>query len=1046
MNKLLKKTAAATAVAIGLTMASSAFAADTSSAMRGKIVTQSGTPVAGAEITILHVPSGSVKKLKANESGVFLASGLRVGGPYKVLVDSEVYQDSELNNVFLQLGKVARIDVALETSKNVERIGVVGTRHALINGSKNGIGSVYGTDAINNSPTFDRDLKDVLRQNALVNISDDNNGEMSVGGVNPRFNSISVDGVKQNDDFGLSSNGYPTNGSPISLLAIDQVSVDIAPFNAKASGFTGASVNAVTKSGGNEFEGEVFYDYSSDSLAGTPKDEDGDDVELNFTRKTYGAALSGALIEDELFVFLAVEKSEKPFVHRYGPEGSSVSNQYDDLTTATLDDVISIANSVYGVDAGTYLPSLNEEDTKVLLKLDWNINDDHRAAFTYQNTTGNSIRPQHTNSRDYALSSHWYNNSQDLKSFSAQLYSTWTDEFSTEIKVAVKDNPTSQTPFSGAGIGQVKIKTDGGKGTDIYLGTDVFRHANELDNDSLNIDVNGEYLFDEHSLSFGIGYQKLDVFNKFVPFSLGSWEFDSVEHFRNKKASRFDYSNAHTGNANDAAANFSIKTITLFIEDKWDVSSDFWVNAGIRYEKVNTSGTIRKNTRFTGLYGFDNTESLDGQDIILPRIGFNWLVQDDLTLSGGIGRYYGGTPNVWISNSFSNDGQINVRANTSGVDLDNAVIDAIPAGATLSPGDGDVNAIDPNFKLPSDWRLGLTANYTADFGDTLGDDWNLEASYMYVKAENSVVWKELYRESSEAGPVKKGPDGRNIYDVDSRAPVDILLTNADGGKRKTFSISAQKNFDSGVNFYASYANQDVTELSGGTSSTATSNYAKFNSADRNNLVAGTSRYEIKHSFKFNLSYNTELFDGYNSRFSLQGERSSGRPYSWNFENGYSAFGGQNNFRRETFLAYIPSGADDTAVRYADGYSYEMFNNDVLQPNGLNKYAGKIIPKNTETGPWVSRLDFKFEQEIPGFMSDHKGSFYVSVKNLLNLIDSSAGKVRSTNFYNNRDLVSVDYDAAENQYVYSKGYADSAPTFFDAQRSTWRLKVGVSYKF
>jgi len=1042
MNKLLKKTAAASAVAIALTIATSAFAADTSSAMRGKVLTKSGQPIAGAEVTIIHLPSGSVKKLKANDAGVFLASGLRVGGPYKVLVDSDVYQDQVLNDLFLQLGKVQRVEVSMGMAQEVERIGVVGTRHALINGSKNGIGSVYGADALNNAPSFDRDLKDVLRQNAMVNISDDDNGEMSVGGVNPRFNSISVDGVKQNDDFGLSSNGYPTNGSPISLLAIDQVSIDIAPFNAKASGFTGASVNAVTKSGGNEFEGEFFYDYSSDSLAGTPKDEDGEKVDLNFSRKTYGVSFSGPLIEDTLFFFGAFEKSEKPFVHRYGPEGSNVSNQIDGLTTAVLDDVIGIANSVYGIDAGGYLPGLNEEDEKILLKLDWNINDDHRASFTYQNTTGNSIRPQNTSSSRFGLSSHWYNNSQDLKTFSAQLYSSWSDEFSTEVKIAIKDNPTSQTTFAGQGLAQVRIKNDA---ADIYLGTDVYRHANELDNDAINIDINGEYLLDEHSISFGVGVQKLDVFNKFVPYSLGYWSFNSIEDFRNQEAASYSYSNAYTGEANDAAAEFSIKTTTLFIEDKWEVNSDFWVNAGIRYEKVSTSGNIRQNTRFTGLYGYDNTESLDGQDIFLPRVGFNWLVQDDLTLSGGFGRFYGGTPNVWISNSFSNDGQINVRANTSDVDKSNPTLDSIPAGVTLSPGDGDVNAIDPNFELPSDWRLGLTVNYTADFGELLGSDWNLEANYMYVTAKDSVVWKELYRESSEAGDIVVGPDGRNVYDVGSSDPVDILLTNASGGKRKTFSISAQKSFESGVNFYLSYANQDVTELSGGTSSTANSNYAKFNSADRNNLVAGTSRYEIEHSFKLNLSYNAELFEGYNSRFSLQGERSSGRPYSWNFENGYDAFGGQNNFRRDTFLAYIPSGADDSAVRYADGYSYEQLN-AVLEENGLNKYAGQIMPKNTETGPWVSRLDFKFEQEIPGFMDDHKGSFYVSVKNLLNLIDSSAGKVYNTNFYNNRDLVSLEFDRDANQYVYSEGYSDSAPTYFDAERSTWRIKVGVSYKF
>ncbi|NRA71703.1 MAG: TonB-dependent receptor [Gammaproteobacteria bacterium] len=1056
MNTLIKKTAAASAVAIALCLSVPSFAAETSSAMRGKIVSQSGEPISGVKVTITHVPSGSVKHLTANEAGVFLANGLRVGGPYKVEIDSDVYQDQEVNNLFLQLGKVSRVDVSMQIGQEVERIGVVGSRHALINGSKNGIGSVYGAEAINNAPAFDRDLKDILRQNPLINISDDSRSEMSVAGVNPRFNSISVDGVKQNDDFGLSSNGYPTNGSPISLLAIDQISVDIAPFNAKASGFTGASINAVTKSGGNEFTGEVFYDYSSDSLAGTPKREDGTDVDLDFSRKTYGIAVGGPLIEDTLFFFAAFEKSETPFVHRYGPEGASTANIIDGLDKDTINDIQKIARDVYGVEAGVYGQSLTNEDKKILLKLDWNINDDHRASFTYQNTTGNSISPQNTKYNKLGLSSHWYNNSQDLKAYSAQLYSTWTDEFSTEFKVGLKSNPTRQENLGQSGLGQVCINIKPGNycGDElaVYFGTDVYRHANELDNDALTINLNGEYLFDEHSLSFGIGLEKLDVFNKFVPFSLGSWEFDSVEDFQNKKASKFSYSNAYTGNSNDASAEFTIKTLSLFVEDKWEINSDFWLNVGVRYEKVSTSGLIRENGRFKSNYDFGNTETLDGIDIVLPRIGFNWLIEDNLTLSGGIGRYYGGTPNVWISNSYSNDGQINVRANTDGVDLTNPVFDAIPAGTSLQAGNGDVNAIDPNFKLPSDWRVGLTLNYTADLGEMLGDDWNFETSYMYVKAKSSVVWKELYRESLNNSV--EGPDGRTIYNVGYKDVADILLTNGGDAKRKTFTLSAGKLFDNGVRFNASYANQDADEVVGGTSSTANSNYAKYNASDRNNPIAGTSRYQIEHSFKLNLSYNTEIFDGLNSRFSLQGERSSGRSYSWVFENGFGAFGGQDNFKRGEFLAYIPTGADDSAVTYTDGYSYEMLK-EVIDANDLGKYAGSIVPKNSASGPWVSRLDFKFEQEIPGFADDHKGTFFVSVKNLLNLIDSSAGKVYTTDFKNSRDLVNVDYDRANNQYIYGAGYdatkqdsgfADSAPTSFDAERSAWRIKVGVSYKF
>jgi len=1051
----LSRITGAIVLALGLT--TSAFAADTSSSLRGKIVSDSGAPVTGATVTVIHTPSGSKKTVKLNENGVFSASGLRVGGPYKVIVDSNIYQDQTLENIFLMLGKTSQVSIELG-SVEIERIAITGSnRHSLINGSKNGIGSVFGSDAINRAPAFDRDLKDIVRQNPLVNIADSDSGEMSVGGVNPRFNSISVDGIRLNDDFGLNGNGYPTNGSPISMLAIDQVSIDITPFNAKASGFTGASVNAVTKSGTNELSGEMFYEYGSDSLAGKPKRDDGTEIDLDFERKTYGLALGGKIIEDELFFFVTYEESKNPYVNNYGPAGSGASQEKDWLTTDIITRVQNISKDVYGFDAGGLAQGLSNDSEKLIAKLDWNINDDHRAAFTYQDTKDNSVRAQHTSrSNEFSLLSNWYNVNATIEAYALQVYSDWTDEFSTQFKVAYKDTANASQSFSDAlnsdKIGQACIRVVDtnsrcNRADSIWVGADAYRHNNQLSNETLTIDLEGEYLLDEHTLSFGIGYEEIEIFNTFVPFSRGDWVFDSVDDYENQNASYVSYSNAYTGNSDDAGASFSIENFHLFLEDKWDINEDLWINAGIRYEKIGTSGLIRENEKFVDLYGFSNTNSLDGKDIFLPRIGFNWTVQEDVTVSGGIGRYYGGTPNVWISNSYSNDGQINVRANTWDVDKTNAMLNQPPVGAVLTPGDGDVNAIDPNFKLPSEWRAGLTVNHTADLGEYLGDDWDLEASYMYVKQENSVQWKELYRETLD---ITVGPDGRNLYtgiEPDSRSErYDMLLTNSDlNGKRKTFTLSASKNFDNGVYFNMSYANQNASNVVPGTNSTATSNFEKYQVADRNNPTIGRSRYEVEHSFKLNLSYNTEFFEGYRSTFTLQGERSSGRPYSWVYADGFDTFGAQHKFDDGEFLPYIPTGADDAAVNYADGYSYEQLK-EVLDANGLSGSAGQILSRNTENGPWNSRLDFKYEQEVPGFMEGHKGVFYVSVKNVLNLIDSSAGKVNTTNFFNNRELVGVSYDKDNNVYTYSEGFRDTEPTYLDAERSAWRVKVGISYKF
>ena len=972
-------------------------------------------------------------------------------------VDSDEFEDQK-TELYLSLNDTAQLNFSLQPD-SVERIQVVGSsRHSILFSDKGGIGSTYDETDINRAPLFDRDLKDIVRQNPLVNISDSSDGEMSVGGVNPRFNSISVDGVEQNDDFGLNGNGYPTSGSPISMLSIEQVSVDITPFNAKASGFTGASINAVTKSGRNEFFGETFYEYSSDSMAGTPRNENGDDVELDFERKTYGAALGGKIIEDTLFFFVSYEKSELPFVNVYGPAGSGSANEKDWLSLDTISEIQQISEDVYGVDVGGLASGLSNDSEKSIIKLDWNINDDHRAALTYQLTEDNSVNPQNNSyPNNFSLLSNWYNTDGKVESFSFQGYSFWGDKLSTQLSVSTKDVVNSHVSFADSfndeKIGQACIRinpTDGrcSYAESVFIGADPYRHANDLENSTFSVDLTGEYLLsDEHTVSFGVGLEKIDIFNQFVPFSRGTWDFASIEDFRNQNASSVSYTDAYTGVSSDAGATFELENKHAFIEDKWDISDDLWLNFGARYEVIFASGLIRPNATFTELYGKSNTNSLNGKDILLPRFGFNWSAADNLTISGGVGRYYGGTPNVWISNSYSNDGQINVRGDVSGVDLTQADFTQKPVGAELLAGNGDTNSIDANFELPSEWRYGLTANYSADLGEYLGDKWDLEASYQYVKQKDPVQWRELFRETQE---VAIAPDGRNVYvgippDSDDFR-YDLELTNGDkGGERKLFTFSATKNFENGVFFNASYANQDVTSLVPGTSSTANSNFEKYQVADRNNPAVGRSRYEVEHSFKMNVSYTTELIAGYNTTFSLQGERSSGMPYSWVYANGYDTLGAQSKFDDGAFLPYIPTGADDPNVSYADGYSYEQLA-AVLNENGLSQYAGGIMPRNTEDGEWNSRLDFFASQEIKGFSEGHKGMFYVSIKNVLNLIDSSAGRIKGTDFFNSRDLVRADYDQVTNTYVYSEGYDASSPTYLDAERSTWRLKLGVNYRF
>ncbi|WP_286845120.1 TonB-dependent receptor, partial [Idiomarina sp. UBA4206] len=306
-NSTFKRTAVAAAIAFGLSGV--AIAQDTSSVVRGNVVTASGDVAANARVEIIHIPTGTRSVATTNESGAFANSGLRVGGPYLIVIEGEngrkVYED-----VYLTLGESYRINAELE-STDMERIQVSGA--AILGGENRGSSSFFGEDDIANTPTFNRDLKEVARLNPYVNLLSGSEAPMSIGGSNPRFNSISIDGVGVNDDFGLNGNGYPTQRSPISIDAVEQVAVDMAPFDASQGGFSGGRINAVTKSGSNEFEGSLTYERMSDAWAGDPENpESGQEVPLDYERDTYSIAVGGPIIKDKLFFFVNYENAQEP--------------------------------------------------------------------------------------------------------------------------------------------------------------------------------------------------------------------------------------------------------------------------------------------------------------------------------------------------------------------------------------------------------------------------------------------------------------------------------------------------------------------------------------------------------------------------------------------------------------------------------------------------------------------------------------------------------------------------------------------------------------
>ena len=1060
-NHRLSNIAGAVVIALGLS--ASAMAADTASSIRGSIVGPQGNAAQNTVLTIIHEPTGTRRTVTTNESGAFYVKGLRVGGPYKVVIDSEKFKDAELSDIYLSLGETKRLDQQLH-SENVETITVTGSRNFF---NSNANDSYFGADEIGKTPSLNRDLKDVVRNNPLVVIQPGDDSAMTIAGSNPRFNSISIDGIPLNDDFGLNNNGYPTQRNPFPLDALDQVTVEVAPTHAKSGGFTGGAVDAVFKSGTNEVEGSFFYERTSDSLAGTPVDSravakaraEGDLSEdgkrpIAFEEENYGFTLGAPLIEDKLFFFGAYEKFESPQVIEFGAGGSGVGSNGTLVTADDVAQVKEIASRVYGVsDIGEFDSQPQLADEKYVIKLDWNISEEHRANFVYMYNEGNNTRNMTTSSRELRLDTHWYNKFEELNNYSAKLYSDWTDEFSTEISVTKKDVKTGQVSLKkDLGLGDVTIRNIGDDRGSLAFGSDAFRHSNSLDNDLLIVKFDASYLFDEHVVDFGIDYQILEVENQFLPNSRGTVEFNSIEDFENRQVSRYTYENGVGNDPLAVAAAFERKDLKLYINDTWDATDDLTLSFGLRYERLSSDDSPRFNPGVYERTGYDNTFNLDGVDILLPRFGFTYTVNDDVTLRGSVGRYAGGNPNVWISNSYSNDGISKLGVSGRNFTAEGNILTTPPQEAidavNSGTGNSTSNLIDPNFDIPSQWTYMLNTDVNLDL-PMLGGDYAWTTTAIYTEKENSAEWVNaaLLQEGDVVGSTIDG--ALPFYDT---RELEIMLTNADkDGRSVILSTGLSKNFDNGVNFNASYTYQDITEGNPGGSSTARSNYRFGHFSDHQETQVGTSSYETKHRLVMSLGYDTEFYEGYETSFNLFFERKSGSPYSHlvdlnNLQGGRffdqdliqpsgfgSTFGGN-------YLAYVPT-ANDPNVRYEGITEAEVLAH--FDSLGLSGSAGKLVDRGAGNAPWTNSLDLFVSQEIPGFSEGHKGEIYFVVNNLLNLIDSSQGKVYRQDF-GTREIIEMDIDQDTGQYIYGNIVEDDLR--FESKQSTYRIKIGVKYTF
>ena len=1036
-NKLFLGVAAAALIA-----PMGAMAQETTSVIRGT-VTQDGAPVAGAQVVVTNVPSGTRSTASTDASGGFTLPGLRVGGPFTVDVTSP-QGNTSVTDIYTIAGQPYEVPVELASAGATTTADVVVTASSIARSgvSSDGPQTVLGQKAISKVASINRDIRDIERRDPFATLDLSNSRAVSFAGVNPRFNHFTINGVTVGDTFGLNPDASPTGRGPIPFDAIGQVSISIAPYDFRQGGFQGGAIDTVLLSGTNEFHGTGFYSQSRDELQGK-RIGSTRFVVPNYKSETYGATFDGPIIKDKVFFMVSAERNTDP-----RPLTPSSIGQVPGLTQGKLDAVTGPAQALYGYDPGEVLAITNNKDEKIVGRVDWNITDGQKLSLSYVNAFDSQTALQNsstsTTTPSLGLSSNAYTTTELLRAGIVQLNSDWTDNFSTEARGIYRSNKRGQDPVNGLGFAQFRVCTDptmpatntsitacqNGSPT-VAFGPDISRQTNTLFTDTWDGSFLTRLRLNNHELKLLAEFSENRTTNNFLQYSAGGYYFDNLTNYNGKNADQLIVGQALNGQFDGAAAQFHYDQWTFGVQDDWKISDALSVSYGVRYDLDGMRDAPAFNQFFQNRYGFPNTQTYKGVDNFQPRLSFNYRPTGNLKFRGGFGVFGGGSPDIYLSNSFSNTILSNRVTFTRAANAAGCTISGVATptaaqaplcaaalnnvdGKTLSPTvtsyvsstnpaslqGSNTGALDPNFKLPSVYKATLSGDYTI-FGVNFGAD------YIFTRTREALIFQDI--RLNQVGTL---PDGRPRYVSKlgfTDTNYDILLTNTTKGRAHVADVRFNKNFDWGLSLAGSYTYQNVKDVAAATSSTINSNYTNQAFGDPNVPAYGTSNDQTKWAFKYSLGYDHAFFGDYRTVFQLFGETRAGRPYSFtmidNTGNNSPVFGTINTANTDRYLLYVPTSTTDPIVSY-DSAATQTALDTLISNTKLKDYRGSIAPKNIARSGAFTRIDLHLEQELPTFVGKSRISLFADIENLPNLLNHNWGGLRQLGFPQTASVIQV----------------------------------------
>jgi hypothetical protein len=1014
--------------------------ASTTSGINGKIVGPDGKPLAGATILAVHVPSGAQYGALANADGLFSIQGMRPGGPYTIEITFIGFAKKTLTDISLLLGESFVINTGLEEAvKTINEVVVVAARTPVFNSEKNGASINISNRQLTAMPTISRSINDLTRLTPQANGN-------QIGGGNYRQNFITVDGAQFNNAFGIGTN-LPGNGAPISLDAIDQISVNITPFDVRQSGFIGASVNAVTRSGSNEFSGSVYTYMQNEKYKGNFVDGD----KFSRTPSDYnlkGIRLGGPIIKNKLFFFLnfELEKTTVPGPSRVAatPEAPSDGKNIARPTAADMDMMSAYLRDTYGYETGPYQGySFESPGSKFLARIDWNINKNHKfnIRYSYQaskdpTSPSTSVSPfgsLYTNNRT-GINAMWYKNSgyyqeRNFSSLSAELNSSLLDgKLMNTLRAtySYQDEPRSTDgklfPF-------VDILNAGSPY--VSFGTELFSYGNLRQVKTLTINDDVTWSMGINNFTAGLQYEGDNTKNGFMRFGTGFYVFNSWNDFINgvnPKNYGITFSNS-PGYA-QAFPTFKYSQLSAYAQDEIVLNSKLKVVAGLRLDVPKYPEALPEHPIISGLeFGTNvySTANLPVSKLMLsPRIGFNYDVSEDrsLVFRGGTGIFTGRVPFVWIVGQAGDAGMLQTtQTYSAGVgtgvpgpfnpEISAYYPDPQPEAGTIVP--GTFTIISKNFKMPQTWKTSLAFDAKLP--------WGLKATVegIYNKDLNTAFFVNEGLKGETNLNIAGYPDNRIIY---PNAVVDryyqlhtngiitpgtgasgvspIVLENRKGGYYWSATAKIEKAFKNGFSGMIAYTHSEAKNLVDGAGDQAASAWnGNPNVNGANSPELSYTSYITPNKIISSISYRIEYLKFLGTSVSLFYEGGSTGRFSYVYSSNIVRDGaGSNN------LIYIPKDPSEitfvnqtvnTFVWTAQAQS-DAFFAYIAQDKYLKSRQGMYAERNGAKMPWRNGIDIKILQD-----------FFVNVGGKRNTIQLSLDILNFTNLLNNKWGIAQSYN-------------------------------------